>query len=236
MPGKPLFRIPISVSRNNYCKTNLRGVTQGVPYDFVVPSRGFSTGSALSSIDVSGSGVGDWYTMIRHTFSSNNPYDNPTIVYSSCVSTSDFASIIFRLKIYTHPTPPPYQMVLENGRLGLSGYGIYIIYNFGTYDIYFTRLNDSFPFTDPIQMNSGSLNENQWYQFSVKYNIGARSTTVTVYQDGNLTTNTSFAVNMTTPSIGTNVFGYFGEFTDFAILDTLLPNSQLAAFGKAPYV
>jgi hypothetical protein len=248
MAVRALVRIPTSVSRNGACKSNLRGFQPGAPYDYVNPSRIFTVGASLTSISTSGAGT--WSNTIQWAYQSTDSEGDPSITYSSLLSTSTSGTILLRIYIQSLLTPPALQTIFLNGIRGANGYGIELVSTFNAeldaydYTLRFTRLNDT-EATDTVKLNSSTtIPVDSWQQFSIRFNTSIapppREETVseiTSYQNGDFVvqrTMTSPIVTPTPPGI-TVVMNFYGRLTDFAFLETQLSTNELALFGSAPY-
>lgn len=241
MPIGVLSRIPQSVSRGGTCKTNLRGVNPSAPYDYAVPSRTFTVGAALGSISTEGSG--NWSNTITKAYQNTDADSISSIQYPGLLSSATSGTLLFRMYIQTYPSNPPpgLQTLFRNGMNGLDGYAVYLTYDevaFETfeYNLHFGRTQDVS--ANWIKLNTSALSETTWYQFSIRFQTSGGLTTVTAFQDG---TQTVIPVLMnsliTTPTQSTSLMPFFfGRMTDFVFLEAQLTDSQLAAFGTAPYI
>jgi hypothetical protein len=240
MPIGVLSRIPNSVSRNGTCKTNLRGVSPSAPYDYADPSRTFTVGSSLGSIPTSGAGT--WANSIRRAYVLIDPESSASITYPALLSSEKNGTILLRMYIEPLATPPALQNIFRNG--GGDGYGIYLTYDVNESDPEVFEYNVRFSLQTDVsaglKLNTSPLSTSTWYQFSIRFNTQTSrpfSTFVTAYQDGAQTLDESQVTGvLTTPTTGTQVMNFFGRLTDFAFLEAQLSNSQLAAFGAAPYI
>lgn len=239
MPIGVLSRIPNSLSQGGKCRTNLRGLTPSTPYDFVAPSRSFTVGPALSSISTLGSG--GWSETIRKAYYSTDSEQSAAITYPSMISTAVAGTLLFRIYIQEYPSSPPVnQTVFQNGQTGTNGYGVFL----NTFDdrsqiiytLYFGRLQDSSMNWVKINTDSTTLNPNEWNQFSLMFNSGDGKSVVRVFQNGAFVKQGNFS-EITTPSSGTTqIMNFFGRITDFALIEKEFTDTQLAAYGTAPYI
>lgn len=243
MPAFPLARISKSVSRNGDCKTNLRGVSPASPYDYAAPTRAFIVGPALES--VSTEGQGDWSNTIKAAYSSRNSELSATITYPSLVSTAISGTLLIRLFLIDFTSgnvPPEYQTVFKNGNNNTNGYGL-ILYSYlnkdtesYNYTLFFGRLQDTSGSWVNINPDANSLNTKTWYQYSIKFTSAAGNTTVLLYQGGTFIKQATITGEITTPTGGTEIMNFYGAITDFALIESSFSDSQLAAYGTAPYI
>jgi hypothetical protein len=240
MPIGALSRIPTSVSRNGTCKSNLRGASPSAPYDYAAPSRTFSVGSSLGSISTSGAGT--WSNSIPRAYVLIDPESSATITYPALLSSSKNGTLLLRIYIEPLASPPGLQAIFTNG--SGNGYGVYLTYDVNESDPELYEYNVRFSFQETastgIKLNTSPLVPLTWYQFSIRFNTQTSRpfpTFVTAYQGGTQTvTETQVTGVMSIPSGGTTVMNFFGRLTDFAFLEAQLSNSELAAFGTAPYI
>lgn len=243
MPAGALVRVPASLSKNGACKTNLRGVNPSAPYDYVRPSRTFIIGAVLGSISTVGSGA--WSNTVRNAYYSTDSEQSAVILYPSLVSTSTSGTLLIRIYIQEFPPatiPPGKQTVFQNGSIGTNGYGVFLqtIDNRGTYvyTLYFGRLQDDVGL-GWVQMNQDgpTLNANEWNQFSVQFTTGGGKSVARIYQNGSFVRQANLDEISTPAAPGTTeLMNFFGRITDFALLDTALSDTFLAAYGSAPYL
>lgn len=235
MPIGALSRIPTSVSRNGTCKSNLRGASPSAPYDYAAPSRTFTVGAALGSISTAG--AGDWSNTITRAYDNTDAEGDATILYSPLLSNAKNGTLLFRMNINPLPTPPGLQFIFTNGLS--NGYGIYLTYDEVAvetfeYNLHFGRQQDA---SDSwVKLNSSPLSDSTWYQYSIRFTTPLPKTFVDAYQNGTQTVTTAQLDAMTTPTNKTTLMGFFGRLTDFAFLEAELSDSELAAFGTAPYI
>jgi hypothetical protein len=250
MPIGVLSRIPNSVSRGGKCLSNLRGVTPSAPYDYANPSRLFNVGENTSSISTEGSGA--WSNTIQRAYYLPDSDGNARIDYQEgLLSNATSGTILFRMYIQPFNDPgqtPLVQTVFKNGADGMDGYGIRLTYDYDGssefyWNLHFCRLQDVS--SEWIKLNvSAPLQPETWYQFSVRFRTISSggdeptiSSQVDVYQDGALQTKTTMNFPIDTPTASvTSLLQFFGRMTDFAFLETQLSDSQLAAYGTAPYI
>ena len=251
MPIGVLSRISNSLSQGGKCVSNLRGFAQsdlaGEPFDYIKPARRFSFDADLSSISTVG--AGDWTNTIQKAYYSTDSEGSGAFRYSGgLVSSAITGTILFRMYIQTWGDPsliPPVQTVFRNGTAATNGYGIKLTYDEVVpeefeWNLYFCRLQDAQ--NSWIKLNqSGPLQLNTWYQFSVRFNTvidkGDEVTEVVAYQNGSYQLLSFMNGLITTPTAGiTAVLEFYGRITDFALLESQLTNVQLAAYGTAPYI
>lgn len=240
MPAGNLVRIPNSISRGGKCKTNLRGVKPSAPYDYVAPSRTFTVGSALSSTTTVGSGT--WSNTIQRAYQNIDHEGDASITYPSLLSSNTSGTLLLRMYIQPFPTTPVpgSQTLFLNGLAGSDGYGVFLTYDevtFETYEynLHFGRLRDLS--ADWIKLNPSALSESTWYQFSIKFETREGSPTeVSAFQDGSKTVNRATMNEINDPTTSTALMYFYGRMTDIALIEDLLSDSQLAAYGSAPYV
>jgi len=245
MPIGVLSRIPNSVSQGGTCKTNLRGVTPSKPYDFAAPSRPFTVGTALGSSSTEGAGA--WSNTIRQAYSSTSSDDSSAITYRSMLSTATTGTLLIRIYIQEFPPegkPPEFQTVFQNGKTGAgaNGYGIFLQTvpvegESPNYTLFFGRLQDTSD--NWVQMSQGStMNVNEWYQFSLGFApTGDGTSTVRISRGGSAVIQSTISPEISEPSAGTTeLMNFFGRITDFALIEKVFTDAQLAAYGTAPYI
>lgn len=250
MPIGVLSRVSKSLSQGGNCVSNLRGFAQsdlaGEPFDYIKPTRRFSFDGALSSISTEG--AGDWANTIPNAYYSTDSEGSATFRYGDFpISQSRSGTLLFRMYLQTFNDPsliPPVQTVFRNGTVGTNGYGIELTYEevaFETFEwnLYFAPLQDASGAW--IKLNtSGPLSENTWYQFSVAFstNIQKDETQIVGYQDGSAQVDAYLLNSIVAPGDQDAPFwlGFYGRLTDMAVINVPLTNTQLAAYGTAPYI
>jgi hypothetical protein len=244
MPIGVLSRIPPSLSRGGTCKTNLRGAfDRGKAYDYARPTRVIT--AAADSGKISTAGAGPWANSVGWAHYSTNEDGDPSLTYPANASTSTSGTLLFRMYIQTRTNKAPQQYVFYNGTPGTDGYAVILETNDVAEppekNLFFYHMDD-INGGDRFQLNSIPMNDNQWYQYSVKFETVTISaltvTTVTAYENG---TQTVGALSFNTPILaptGTTVVlaSFHGRITDFAILDSLFSDTYLASFGSAPFI
>ncbi len=240
-----VVRIPTSLSRGGKCVTNMRGVFKedGTPYDFVNPGREIIKGAQIDKVKTN---TGVWSSSIPWAYTTTDVSGDLVLTYPSLVSSARSGTVIFRMLIKNQASPPSEQAIFINGNVFSDGYGILLAYQYDStlsqnvYNIYFTNLRD--PFLDRVQLNDNPLSLNTWYQFSVAFDTQTVSastyTTLYIYQDGIASrfSGLTLLYEILTPTNATSLMGFVGSLTDFALIEEVLPTTQLAVFGKAPYL
>ena len=231
MSPKALVRIPNSISQGGTCKTNLRGVATSAIFDFVSPSRTFTTGPNLVSETVVGGGL--WKNTIKRCFANGASGGDAKITYPSIVSTSTSATILIRLNVTFSDTPILQQGIFQNGTIGADGYGIVLKYEITDYNLYFVNFRDM----QEVLINSTGLNTDTWYQISIRFFTDSGVTTLEIYQDGSRKVS-SLTLNseILSPSGSTILLDFYGKVTDFALIEKQFTDTQLKLYGTAPYV
>ncbi len=246
MPIGALSRISKSLSQGGKCVSNLRGILQsgvaaGEPFDYIKPARRFSVDGSLSSISTEG--AGDWSNTIKKAFYSTDPEGSAAFRYADFpITTGTSGTLVFRMYIQTQdPTlVPQVQTIFQNGDTNTNGYRIVLTHyevSFETYeyDVHFARCQD--PSGSWVKLNSSSLSEASWNQFSVRFTTNL-DTVVTSYQNGSETQAGVTITAVDAPGGNEAPFwlGFYGRLTDMAVLNGTLTNAQLAAYGTAPYI
>ena len=258
MPSGSLFRIPSSLSRDGYCKTNLRGVNATSPVDYIDITRVFTAANIQSVNATSIANVKGWANTIPKAYEATSTDFDPLIQYPSLLSTSRTGTLLFRLYLKTKPGGSPVvpvQCIFINGNVNLmgggSGYGVLV-----STDASGENPNVSFNLfgTDPsgdagIGLNQGPLVLDTWYTYAVQFETvdkggGVIKTLVTSYENGNLVFQNHQLDEMVTPSGGTYMFSYtplgapfYGGISDFALLEVAgLAGLVIDSFAEAPYI
>jgi hypothetical protein len=251
MPIGVLSRVSNSLSQGGNCVSNLRGFAQsdlaGEPFDYIKPTRRFSFDGALSSISTVG--AGDWANTIQKAYYSTDSEGSAAFRYGDFPLTQSISgTLLFRMYLQTFNDPlliPPVQTVFRNGTDGTDGYGIKLTYDevgFETFEwnVHFCRLQDASAAW--IKLNvSGPLLENTWYQFSVAFSTateGKAETQIVAYQDGLAQVDAFLSNPIIAPGDTEAPFwlGFYGRLTDMTVINVPLTNTQLAAYGTAPYI
>jgi hypothetical protein len=248
MPAGNLVSLPPSLSRSGNTLVNLRGIIEGgKAFNYIPQAVVNPTVANISRVTTSlNSNSGGWTSTIRYAFEPDAEGTFSYIDFGKPISIDTSFTILFRIlcKELTDSNVVPY--IFFNGD----------IFNFSGYIIQYDAIQQNISFgiaSNPeggpvfglVTLNTTPIVTNTWYHYGIRVTTSGGTTVMNWWQNGGVKQTSNLGFEFLAPGGGgaklmndpSNYAPFYGKLTDFVFLNgASLTDSQMAAFGTAPFV